>query len=173
MDQTSDMKSLVLYFSRADENYFGGQYRYITKGNTEVIAEMIAQETGADLFKIEPVKPYPKVYNDCIEIAQKEKNANARPPVKTMPDISQYDTIYLGYPIYWGTFPMHVFTVLESLNTAGKTIKPFCTHEGSGVGESIGDLRRICDKATIRPALAISGSSVGSATSKVKRWIQN
>ena len=167
------MKSLVLYFSRADENYFGGNYKYITKGNTEVVAEMIAKETGADLFKIEPVVPYPKVYNDCIEVAQNEKNANARPAVKALPqNLDQYSTIYLGYPIYWGTFPMHVFTVLEQINLEGKTIRPFSTHEGSGLGSSVSDLKRLCPKSTVTAGLPISGSSVQSALSKVQRWLK-
>ena len=166
------MKKLVLYFSRADENYYGGAYKYVTKGNTEVVAEKIAKLTGADLFKIEPTTPYSKVYNECIEQAKKDLQQRTRPSVKAIPtNLDQYDTIYLGYPIYWGKFPMHIFTVLEQIDTAGKTIKPFSTHEGSGLGTSMEDVRKLCPKAKISSGLAISGSGVQRCDSQLQNWV--
>ena len=156
------MKSIVIYFSRADENYFGGSIKYIDKGNTEVIAEMISEQTGADLFKVEPVQEYAKDYNTCISQADKHSKENARPQIKAIPtDLDKYEIIYLGYPNYWGTMPMHMFTLLEAINTTGKTIKPFCTHEGSEMGRSEKDIAELCGSNTnIEKGLSVIGSEV-------------
>ena len=115
------MKELILYFSRADENYFGGSLKYIEKGNTEVVAEKAAALTGADLFKVEPVKPYSADYNTCIEQAKKDMQSGVRPKVVEMPEnMAEYDLVTVMYPNYWGTMPMHMFTVLEKINFEGK-----------------------------------------------------
>lgn len=128
------MAKLVAFYSRADENYFGGAYRYIEVGNTEKVAKMIAAVTGAELFKIEQVHPYAADYQTCIDQAKRDLQAKARPELKKLPDsIDQYDEIYLGYPNYWGDMPMAVYTFLEAFDWTGKTIHPFCTHEGSGL----------------------------------------
>jgi flavodoxin len=122
------MKTLIAFFSRADENYFGGAYRYIKVGNTEVVANQIKELTVADSFKIEMEKPYAKDYNTCIDQAKRDKNARERPELVTFPDsIDEYDTIILMYPNYWGTCPMTVFTFLEKFDFTGKTILPLCT----------------------------------------------
>ena len=114
----------------ADENYFGGQRRYITEGNTEKAAKMLAELTGADLFQIEQKVPYAADYDTCIAQAKKDLQAGARPELVTLPDsLDEYDEIYLGYPNYWGTMPMAVYTFLEHFDFSGKTIHPFCTHE--------------------------------------------
>ena len=100
------MKKLIAYYSRADENYFGGQRRYITEGNTEKAAKMLAELTGADLFQIEQKVPYAADYDTCIAQAKKDLQAGARPELVTLPDsLDEYDEIYLGYPNYWGTCP--------------------------------------------------------------------
>ena len=105
-----DKKSLVIYFSRADENYSVG---YITKGNTEVIAEYIKDIANADLFKVERKKPYAKAYDPCIEEAKQEQNANERPElVNTLEDISEYEVIYIGAPVWWGVLPQPMVTQL-------------------------------------------------------------
>lgn len=138
------MAALIAYFSRADQNYFGGRLKNISVGNTEQAARILEKITGADMFKIEPVQPYSKDYNICISQAQEDQLRNARPELTHYPEsIDQYDVIYLGYPNYWGTMPMQVFTFLEHFDFSGKTICPFCTHEGSGIGRSEADINII------------------------------
>lgn len=166
------MSKLIAYFSRADENYFSGALRTVTVGNTEIVAKTLAELTGADLFKIEPITPYSKNYNKCISQAQDDQKRDARPELKNYPDnLDEYDTIYLGYPNYWGTMPMPVFTFLEHFDFANKTIKPFCTHEGSGMGHSEGDIKRLCPDAKVEKGLAIHGGSASKAEAKLKEWI--
>lgn len=165
------MAALIAYFSRADENYFSGTLRVVPVGNTEIAAEMLQSITGADMFKIEPLLQYSKDYNECISQAQDDQRRDARPELKGYPDsLEQYDTIYLGYPNYWGTMPMPVFTFLEHFDFTGKTIRPFCTHEGSGLGHSESDIRRLCPGAKVEKGLAIPGGSVSSAENAVRQW---
>lgn len=166
------MTKLVAFYSRANENYFGGNLKYIEVGNTETIAKMIAQLTGADLFKIEQKIPYAKDYRTCIAQAKKDLIDNARPEILDMPsNLEQYDEIYLGYPNYWGTMPMAVYTFLESFNFQGKIIHPFCTHEGSGLSSTIDDIRKMVDGATVAEGLSIKGSEVNESKSIVEEWI--
>ncbi len=166
------MAKLVLFYSRADENYFNGSYRYITEGNTEKIANMIAEVAGADLFKIEQKVPYSPDYNTCINEAQKDQRANARPELVFMPDsLDAYDEIYLGYPNYWGDMPMAVYTFLEKFDWSGKTIHPFCTHEGSGISGTVSKIEKTCKGAAVTKGLAIQGSLVDGAKSTVKKWV--
>ena len=168
------MKTLVIYFSRADENYFGGSMRYISKGNTEVIAEYIQEIVGADLFKAERKVPYSKDYMTCIKEAQVEQRNNERPElVNYINDISNYDVIFIGAPIYWGTMPQPMFTLLEKLDFNNKIIMPFTTHEGSGLANVVTDIKRLAKGADIKPGLAIVGSSVNTAKNKVEAWIKN
>ena len=168
------MKALVIYFSRADENYFGGSMRYIQKGNTEVIAEYIRDICGADLFKVERKVPYSKDYMTCIKEAQVEQRTNERPElVKYINDISNYDVIFIGAPIYWGTMPQPMFTLLEKLDFNNKIVMPFTTHEGSGLANVVTDIKKIAKGANIKAGLAIVGSSVNTAKGKVEQWIKN
>ncbi len=163
---------LVAFYSRADENYFGGTYKYITEGNTEKIAKMIAEKVGAELFKIEQKVPYAADYNTCIEQAKKDKNAGARPELASnLDNIEEYDEIYLGYPNYWGTMPMAVYTFLEAYDFTGKKIHPFCTHEGSGLSATENDIKNTAKGAEVLKGLAINGSSVDSAGSAIERWL--
>ena len=149
-------KSLIIYFSRADENYSVG---YIEKGNTEVLAEYVKEYTNADIFKVEPLIPYSKEYSKCIEEA-KERVGNA--PIKeTLNSISNYDTIYIMTPIYWGTLAPELETQLKQLDFAGKRIRIITTHEGSGLGSVVNDIKKICSGANIQEnAIAIYGSKV-------------
>ena len=164
-------KSLIIYFSRADENYFGGEMKYITKGNTEVIAEYIRDITGGDLFKVKPLNPYSANYMDCINEAKaRTKNHNA--PIKeNIKDISSYDVIYIGSPVYWGGMPEELITALKGLNYTGKIIRPFVTHEGSGLSSIPNQLRTICTGADVLEGLAIVGSQVNNSKDMVKDWI--
>lgn len=167
------MAILIAYFSRADENYVSGALKMLETGNTEVISGMIHKFTGGDLFQIQPVQPYAKDYNTCIAQAQADQRRNARPELKEWPEhLDTYDTIYLGYPNYWGTMPMAVFTFLERLDLTGKTIYPFCTHEGSGMGRSEADIRRLCPGAVVRPGLALVGARVRQSEEVVRMWLR-
>ena len=163
---------LIAFYSRADENYVNGQIKTLETGNTEIAAGMIADMTGADLFKIEQKEPYAKDYNECIAQAQEDQRSDARPELTSYPDsIDEYDVIYLGYPDYWSTMPMAVFTFLEHFDFSGKVIKPFCTHEGSGLGHSMDDIRKLCPDADVREGLAIHGASVGRAKNDIENWL--
>ena len=166
------MKSLVIYFSRPGNNWAVG---YIEKGNTEVIAEYIRDFTGADLFKCDPQKPYSEDYTKCTEEAMAYKKQNARPALKNyLDDVSGYDVIYIGGPIYWGELPYEVYTELDRLDFTGKIVKPFATHEGSGMGSVESVLKRKCVGATVKKGLAITGSSVTSdyAKRQVQKWVE-
>ena len=133
---------------------------------------MIQKLTGAELFEAEPVVPYSDDYSACIEEAKNDKKRDARPELKKYPEhMESFEKIYLGYPNYWGTMPMAMFTLLEHFDFAGKTILPFCTHEGSGLGDSVRDIRRLCPGADVRPGLAITGSRAAQAEKEVKKWI--
>ncbi len=165
-----DKKSLVIYFSRADENYAVG---YIDKGNTEVIAEYIKDFTGADLFKVEGVKGYSADYNTCIEEAKQKQIVNERPELKSyIDDISEYEVIYIGAPVYWGTMPQEMFTQLERLDFTGKIVRVFTTHEGSGLANIPSDVKKICKGANVLDdGLAIRGALVNEAKDIVENWI--
>ena len=165
-------KKLIAFYSRADENYVNGMIKTLEVGNTEVAANMIKELTDADLFQIEQAKPYEKDYNECIAQAQADQRKDARPELKHYPEtLDEYDMIYLGYPNYWSTMPMAVFTFLEHFDFSGKIIKPFCTHEGSGMGCSVSDIKKMCPAAKIEKGLAIRGSSVERARNDIEKWI--
>jgi flavodoxin len=163
---------LIAFYSRADENYVNGLIKNLKTGNTEIAAGIIHELTGADLFKIEQVLPYSKNYNECIDEARADQRKNLRPALRSLPEsIDGYDTVYLGYPNYWSTMPMAVFTFLESFDFTGKIIKPFCTHEGSGLGSSLTDIKSLCPGATVEAGLAIRGGRVSSAKGDIEKWI--
>lgn len=145
-----------------------------SKGNTEVIADIIAKNIDADVFEIVPEEPYPSDYNSTVNQAKKEQNDNARPALSTNIDnMDDYDIIILGYPNWWGTIPMPVYTFIEENDLSGKTIIPFVTHEGSGIGNSVVDIKDACDKSVIVKPIAIRGSNVNSDNAKkdVIEWM--
>ena len=165
-------KTLIAFFSRADENYFSGAMRYVKVGNTEIVCDIIKDLTGADSFKIEMKDPYSPVYMTCIEEAKKDLRAKARPELVTMPEsIDEYDTIVLAYPNYWGTMPMAVFTFLEAFDFTGKTILPLCTNEGSGMGGSERDIKKTCPGADVKAGLPITGSQAATSKASVQKWL--
>lgn len=165
------MSSLVLYFSRAGENYVSGELRMLKTGNTETVARIIAGLLACPSFRLDPVTPYATDYNTAIAEAQAGKDRQALPPLVALPDLTGVSDVYLGYPIYWGTFPRVVATALESLSWAGKIIHPFATHEGSAFGSSLTDLARLAPEAKIAPGLALHGSRLSSAEMQVRRWL--
>lgn len=145
----------------------------LDKGNTSIAADIIKQLTGADIFELEQAKPYSSGYNDCIAEAQRDQQRDARPELKRCPEsIDGYGTIYLGFPNYWGTMPMAVFTFLERFDFTGKIIKPFCTHEGSGMGVSERDIKRLCPAAEVKKGLPITGNGVLKSKNAIERWLK-
>ena len=162
-----DKKSLIIYFSRADENYSVG---YVDKGNTEYVAEFVKEFTNADMFKVEPLIPYAKDYQTCIKEA-KERIGNA--PIKeTIGDISQYEVIYIMTPVYWGTYAPELETAIKNLDFSSKTIRIITTHEGSGLANVVGDIKRICKNANVLDdALAIVGSQACNSRNIIEKWI--
>ncbi|MCR5546874.1 MAG: NAD(P)H-dependent oxidoreductase [Lachnospiraceae bacterium] len=164
-------KTLIAFFSRADENYFGGAMRYVKVGNTEIVVNQMKELIEADIFKIDMKDPYSPVYMTCIEEAKKDLRENARPELTSYLDsIDEYDTIVLAYPNYWGTFPMAVATFLERYDFTGKTVLPLCTNEGSGMGSSEGDVRKYAAGADVKNGLAITGSQAANAKASVEKW---
>ena len=164
--------TLIAFFSRADENYFGGAMRYVKVGNTEIIVNDMKEMIPADTFKIGMKDPYSPVYMTCIEEAKKDLRENARPELVSLPDsVDGYDTVILAYPNYWGTMPMAVFTFLERFDFSGKRILPLCTNEGSGMGSSERDIKRTCPGADVKGGLSVTGSEAARSKERVKRWL--
>jgi len=169
----NEMKDLIAYFSRKGNNYVGGSVENLPVGNTEVAAKMIQKLTGADIFRIATVKEYPTDYGKTTEVARQELRQNARPALSSDVDnFDSYDVILLGYPNWWGTMPMAVWTFLEKHDFSGKTILPFCTHEGSGMGHSESDIRKLCPHATVLNGLSVRGGSVRAAEKEVSTWLR-
>ncbi|MBP5260972.1 MAG: NAD(P)H-dependent oxidoreductase [Clostridiales bacterium] len=165
--------TLIAFFSRADENYFGGAMRYVKVGNTEIVADLMKDLIDADTYKIEMKDPYSPVYMTCIEEAKQDLREGKRPELVSIPDsIDQYDTIILAYPNYWGTFPMAVVTFLEKFDFTGKTILPLCTNEGSGMGSSERDLKKYAKGAVIKSGLPITGSRAADSKKAVEKWLK-
>ena len=162
-----DKKSLIIYYSRADENYSVG---YVEKGNTEYVAEYVKEFTNADMFKVEPLVLYAKDYQTCIKEA-KERIGNA--PIKEkINDISEYEVIYIMTPIYWGTYAPEIETAIKDLDFSNKIVRVITTHEGSGLANVVSDVKRICKGANVLDdALAIVGSQAKDSKDIVERWI--
>lgn len=162
------MKSLIIYFSRAGENYVVG---YIEKGNTEIIAEYLQELTGADMFRVEPLVPYSDDYAVCLDQA-KLRIGNAL--IKGTPaSIEEYDTIYVCSPCYWGTYAPEMETALKALDFTGKYVRAVCTHEGSGLADMPKDLEQICQGAIFdKKGLAIRGSRAKHAKKDVEKWLK-
>ena len=168
------MAAIVIYYSRKGENYWAGGIRSLQKGNTEVVAEFVAEATGADLFEVETVEDYPADYYQCTDVAKTELRDQARPAVREMPDVAAYDTIFLGYPNWWGTMPMCLYTVIEELAATGalegRRICPFCTNEGSGLGGSARELKKIAKGATVEQGLSVTGNQAAQSRAAAQRW---
>ena len=161
---------LVVYFSRTGEQYTVG---VIDKGNTSIVAEMISEETGADLFEVIPEEDhYPMTYSELTDVAKQEQNDNARPAyAKNVPDLSQYSTIFIGAPVWWGDWPMIMYTFFEdnAEGLSGKTLIPFSTHEGSGLSGFDKKLSSACPDATVLDGLAIRGNDCQNDQDSVRK----
>lgn len=167
---------LIAYYSRRGNNYVNGEIKYLETGNTEIVAEMIRKLTNADMVKIETVKTYPEYYHEATNLAQYELKNNIYPEIiKNIDSIKKYDVIFIGYPNWWGTMPMPVFTFIDRFKFDDKLIIPFCTHEGSGFGNSINDLKKVCIGAKIEKGLSLIGNKVNKKETeeKVRTWIKD
>lgn len=169
-------KILVAYFSRTGEEYNVG---VITKGNTAVVADAIAELTGAAKFEIKTLKPYPQNYRETTDIAKKELQDNTRPEIVGKPEnLKDYDTVFLGYPIWWSDLPMAVYTFLESNDFNGKTIIPFCTSAGSymtGKESRIADHAKgakVLDKGLGLPG-RMSQEDPKAVKNEVEKWLKD
>lgn len=174
-DDSSDASTLVIYFSRTGEQYTVGK---IDKGNTAIVAEMIADKTGADLFEVVPADDiYPTDdYNKLTEVAKQEQNDNARPKYAgELPDLSKYDLIFIGGPVWWGDWPMIMYTVFESNDFSGKKLVPFSTHEGSGLSGFDSKLQSACPNSEVLNGLAVRGNDCQNdqdgVRSSVDDWV--
>ena len=162
----SSSDTLVIYFSRTGEQYVVG---VIDKGNTAIVAEMIADQTGADLFEVLPEDDhYPMTYDALTDVAKQEQNDKARPAYSgELPDIGSYSTIYIGAPVWWGDWPMIMYTVFENNDFSGKTLIPFSTHEGSGLSGFDKKLQSACPDAEVLKGLAVRGNDAQNSQDKV------
>ncbi len=163
----SDSTILVVYFSRTGEQYTVG---VIDKGNTAIVAEMIAEQTGADLFEVMPADDhYPMTYDELTDVAKREQDEKARPAYAgSLPDLSQYDTVFIGAPVWWGDWPMILYTVFENNDFAGKKLIPFSTHEGSGLAGFDRKLATACPDSEILDGLAVRGNDAQNQQEQVR-----
>ena len=173
-EQTSNSrnmsKSIVIFFSHAGDNYSVG---VIDTGNTKIVADYISEITGADQFEIVTHKYDGMAYTPLIELAKKEAAAGELPPYEgTAPDLSGYDTVFIGGPVWWGTYPQVMFTLFKDINLDGKTVIPFTTHEGSGLASCANDVRKAFPKAKVTGEFSIYGHEVRGGKAKVERWLK-
>ena len=163
-------KALVVYFSRTGEQYSVGE---IEKGNTAIVADMIAEEIGADQFEIVPEEDYPYTYDELTDIAKQEQAESARPAIAgDLPDLAEFDTVFIGAPVWWGDWPMIMYTFFEKADLSGKKLVPFSTHEGSGLSGFDQSLSEAFPDAEVLEGLAIQGSDAQNAQSQVRTSVQ-
>ena len=172
MINLKEKKCLIAYFSRKGNNYFSGKVVNLPIGNTEVVAKMIQEIIVCDTFHIEAVNSYPEDYTETTEAAHAEMLSGARPELTNhVENMDSYDVIFLGYPNWWGTMPMPVFTFLNEYDFSRKIIIPFCTHEGSELGRSGKDIAKLCPKATLLKSFCVHGSLAKDAKKDVINWL--
>lgn len=172
---TGGSNVLVMYFSRTGEQYDVG---VIEKGNTAIVAEMIAEATGADTFEVLPADDhYPMTYKELTDVGLQEQRDHARPAFAgELPDFDRYDTIFIGSPVWWGDWPMIMYTVFESTELSGKTLIPFSTHAGSGLSGFDRSLASAFPGCTVGTGLAVEGTDAqnrqDSVRENVNRWLE-
>lgn len=168
------MKNLIIFYSREGENCINGIVRNTVKGNTEICVEIIRRNIEADIFRVETVKEYSKDYIKCTEEAKAEHDSNARPELKKYLDnLDEYKNVFVCGPCWWGTYPCAVFSLLEKLDWTGKRVIPLMTHEGSGLGTSVEDLKRICRGAEFGEPYAVHGAEAAAAGWPLGAWARN
>ena len=167
------MANLILYYSRKGENYVNGGIQTLSKGNTKRVAEFIQKAVGGELFEVEPTREYSASYMTCIKEAQAEQRANERPAVKKLPEsLDGYDTIFIGAPVWWGDWPMIMYTGFENNDFAGKTLIPFSTHEGSGLSGFDRKLSSACPDSTVLDGLAVRGNDAQNDQESVREAVE-
>ena len=163
-------KSIVIFFSHAGDNYSVGN---IEVGNTKIVADYITEIKGADQFEIVTHKYDGMAYMPLIELAKEEANKGELPPYEgTAPDLSQYETVFIGGPVWWGTYPQVMFTLFKDINLDGKTVIPFTTHEGSGLASCASDVKKAFPKAKVTGEFSIYGHEVRTGKAKVEKWLK-
>jgi len=169
-NQSNMSKSIVIFFSHAGDNYAVGN---IEVGNTKIVADYISEITGAAQYEIVTHKYDGMAYNPLIKLAQEEANKGELPPYEgAAPDLSQYDTVFIGGPVWWGTYPQVMFTLFKDINLDGKTVIPFTTHEGSGLASCVSDVKREFPKANVTKGWSIYGHEVRTGRAKVEKWLK-
>ena len=167
----SAAKVLVVFYSRADENYADGGTEVLEVGHTKVMAGYIAEALDADQYEIVPAEAYPFSYDECCDVASDELAEDARPELAgDLPDMAPYDTVFVGCPIWWGNEPMVVRTFLEKVDLSGKVVVPFTTHGGSGLGSVPANLQARIPNATFQDGKAVAGTAVDGARDEVVQW---
>ena len=168
--QNNMSKSIVIFFSHAGDNYAVGN---IEVGNTKIVADYITEIKGADQFEFVTHKYDGMAYMPLIELAKEEANKGELPPYEgTAPDLSQYDTVFIGGPVWWGTYPQVMFTLFKGINLDGKTVIPFTTHEGSGLASCVSDVKKAFPKAKVTGEFSIYGHEVRTGKAKVEKWLK-
>ena len=170
-NNNSMSKSIVIFFSHAGDNYSVGN---IEVGNTKIVADYITEIKGADQFEIVTHKYDGMAYMPLIELAKEEANKGELPPYEgSVPDLSQYDTVFIGGPVWWGTYPQVMFTLFKDINLDGKTFIPFTTHEGSGLASCASDVKKAFPKAKVTGEFSIYGHEVRTGRAKVEKWLKS
>ena len=165
-----DGKTLVVFFSHAGDNYSVGN---IKVGNTKIVADYISEITGADQFEIKTSKYNGMAYRPLCDLAKEEQQNGELPPFDGEPgDLSQYDTVFIGGPVWWGTYPQVMFTFFKKYDLNGKTIIPFTTHEGSGLGRCVDDVKKAYPKATVTGEFSMYGHDVREGKGRVEKWLK-
>ncbi len=169
-NQSNMSKSIVIFFSHAGDNYSVG---IIDTGNTKIVADYISEISGANQFEIVTHKYDGMAYTPLINLAKEEANKGELPPYEgTAPDLSQYDTVFIGGSVWWGTYPQVMFTLFKDINLDGKTVIPFTTHEGSGLANCVGDVKKAFPKAKVTSEFSIYGHEVRTGKAKVEKWLK-
>lgn len=164
---------LLAYFSRAGENYCNGGRIDLAVGNTQVVAELIAEASSVDVYRIEAAEPYSDDYNETVLRNVQEEIGNARPAIANpLPDVAGYDTVLLGSPVWNVQTPMIMRTFVEGVDLSGKTIHPFVTYAVSGIGRVVGDYTRLCPRSTIAESLAVRGEEAAQSGPVVAAWLR-
>lgn len=167
-----ERKVLVVYFSRTGEQYGVGE---IDKGNTSIVAETIAEATGADVFEILPAEDhYPTTYQELTDVAMQEQREKARPAIAgELPDLNQYDLVFIGAPVWWGDWPMILYTFFENTDCSGVKLIPFSTHEGSGLSGFDQSLSSAYPNCEVLKGLAVRGTDAQNDPEGVKAAVNN
>ena len=170
-NQNNMNKSIVIFFSHAGDNYSVGN---IEVGNTKIVADYISEIAGAEQFEIITHKYDGMAYTPLTRLAQEEANKGELPPYEgKAPDLSGYDTVFIGGPVWWGTYPQVMFTLFKDINLDGKTVYPFTTHEGSGLASCVSDVKKAFLKANVKNGFSIYGHEVRTEKAKVEKWLKS